>query len=166
MIVKKIVATFCAGLMAVLSVGTAAAPAIAAPITPLSINALPSGVETVQYRDRRPQRFQQQRFQRQQQRANRGYYRQGNAHYYNGHRGYRDRRPGYRQHNGVWFPPAAFIAGAIIGGAIANQPAARAPVRAGNAHVNWCQNQYRSYRVSDNTFQPYNGPRRACISPY
>ncbi|HEV7434516.1 MAG TPA: BA14K family protein, partial [Pseudorhizobium sp.] len=25
---------------------------------------------------------------------------------------------------------------------------------------------YRSYRASDNTFQPYNGPRRSCRSPY
>ena len=40
--------------------------------------------------------------------------------WYNGHRGYRYRRSGYRYHNGFWFPAGAFIAGAIIGGAIAN----------------------------------------------
>ncbi|MFN3548184.1 MAG: BA14K family protein [Mesorhizobium sp.] len=34
------------------------------------------------------------------------------------------------------------------------------------AHVNWCHNRYRSYRAWDNTFQPYNGPRRQCWSPY
>ncbi|MCR4268047.1 BA14K family protein [Nitratireductor sp. ZSWI3] len=34
------------------------------------------------------------------------------------------------------------------------------------AHVNWCYNRYRSYRAVDNTFQPYHGPRRQCISPY
>jgi hypothetical protein len=34
------------------------------------------------------------------------------------------------------------------------------------AHVNWCYSQYRSYDVNTNTFQPYNGPRRACYSPY
>ncbi|WEX11400.1 BA14K family protein [Chelativorans sp. AA-79] len=34
------------------------------------------------------------------------------------------------------------------------------------AHVNWCHAKYRSYRASDNSFQPYHGPRRACISPY
>jgi hypothetical protein len=38
--------------------------------------------------------------------------------------------------------------------------------RSGNAHVNWCYNRYRSYRAWDNTFQPYNGPRRLCRSPY
>lgn len=41
----------------------------------------------------------------------------------------------------------------------------RAPV-AGNAHVRWCYNRYRSYRAWDNTFQPYNGPRQQCFSPY
>lgn len=38
--------------------------------------------------------------------------------------------------------------------------------RLSSAHVRWCYDRYRSYRASDNTFQPYNGPRRACISPY
>ncbi len=40
--------------------------------------------------------------------------------------------------------------------------ATRLPV----AHVRWCENRYRSYRASDNSFQPYHGPRQACISPY
>lgn len=35
-----------------------------------------------------------------------------------------------------------------------------------SAHVNWCYSRYRSYREWDNSFQPYNGPRRACLSPY
>jgi hypothetical protein len=80
--------------------------------------------------------------------------------YYNGHRGYRDRRPGYRQHNGYWFPLAAFAAGAIIGGA-ANQ----ARPSYGSSHQSWCANRWRSYRAYDNTYQPSNGPRRQCVSP-
>lgn len=40
------------------------------------------------------------------------------------------------------------------------------PVRLSRAHVRWCYNRYRSYRASDNTFQPYHGPRRSCRSPY
>jgi hypothetical protein len=43
--------------------------------------------------------------------------------------------------------------------------APRRHVRASN-HVNWCYNQYRSYRASDNTFQPNYGPRRQCHSPF
>jgi len=49
-------------------------------------------------------------------------------------------------------------------------PLYRAPVyrarRIGNAHVTWCYERYRSYRAYDNTYQPYHGPRRQCISPY
>lgn len=91
-----------------------------------------------------------------------GYYRRGGYHYYNGHRGYTSYRRGYRQYNGYWFPLGAFATGAIIGGAIAAQPT----VRYGGSHTEWCYNRYRSYRAYDNTFQPYNGPRQQCISPY
>ena len=98
-------------------------------------------------------------------RAHRDWQRRGDHYYYRGHRGYRHHRPGYRQYNGWWFPPAAFIAGAIVGGAIANDPPVQYRPR-GNAHVQWCYDRYRSYRASDNTFQPYNGPRRQCRSPY
>ena len=87
----------------------------------------------------------------------------GNRHrpgHWNGHRGYRHYRHGYRRHSdGWWYPLAAFGAGAVIGGAL-SQP------RSGNPHVQWCYNRYRSYRASDNTFQPYNGPRQQCYSPY
>ena len=127
-----------------------AAPAMAAPVLLQQAPAVKSDVLQVQDRrqrgDDRRERFE----------------RRGNQAYYNGHRGYRDRRPGYRQHNGWWFPPAAFIAGAIIGGGIANQQ----PQRLSRAHVQWCQDRWRSYRVSDNSYQPNNGPRRACVSPY
>lgn len=90
--------------------------------------------------------------------------------YYRGHRGYRDYRRGYRQHNGYWFPLAAFATGAIIGGAIASDPA---PVYRGGGnsninprHYDWCANRYRSYDRYSNSFQPYNGPRQVCTSPY
>ncbi|MDX8500836.1 BA14K family protein [Mesorhizobium sp. VK4C] len=89
-------------------------------------------------------------------------YRRHGHNYWRGHRGYRHYRPGYRRHGDLWFPLAAFAAGAIISGAIANSR----PAYAGNAHVRWCYNRYRSYRASDNTYQPYNGPRRQCVSPY
>ncbi len=91
--------------------------------------------------------------------------------WYGGYRGYTYYRPGYRHYNGYWYPLAAFGAGAIIGGAIASQPryvepAPRYVVPAGSSHVAWCQQRYRSYRAYDNTFQPYNGPRQQCVSPY
>lgn len=89
--------------------------------------------------------------------------------WHNGHQGYRDRRPGYRRHNdGWWYPLAAFGAGAIIGGAIANQPAPPPPAygRVSQAHINWCSSRYRTYRAYDNTYAPQVGVRAQCVSPY
>ncbi|WP_254026235.1 BA14K family protein [Mesorhizobium ventifaucium] len=84
--------------------------------------------------------------------------------YWRGYRGYRYYRPGYRRYNDYWFPLAAFATGALITGAIVNNQYRR--VYRGDAHVEWCYNRYRSYRAYDNTYQPYYGPRRQCISPY
>ncbi len=86
--------------------------------------------------------------------------------YYRGHRGYRHWRRGYREYNGWWFPLAAFTAGAVIGSAISEPRVVYRNRGLGDAHVEWCYNRYRSYRASDNTFQPYNGPRKQCYSPY
>ncbi|MBX9451358.1 MAG: BA14K family protein [Mesorhizobium sp.] len=33
------------------------------------------------------------------------------------------------------------------------------------AHYRWCEARWRSYRAYDNSYQPYNGPRRECVSP-
>ncbi len=104
--------------------------------------------------------------------GNSRYYRDG---YYRGHRGYRDYRNGYRRHSdGFWYPLAAFGAGALIGGAIASQPRyvepAPAPVYRSSGlnprHYEWCAGRYRSYDSYSNTFQPYNGPRQTCYSPF
>jgi hypothetical protein len=87
--------------------------------------------------------------------------------YYNGYRGYRDRRAGYVYRDGWWYPAAAFALGAIVGGAIDNdRPVRVRPRTNSSAHIDWCFDRYRSYRSSDNTFQPYNGPRQQCYSPY
>lgn len=103
-------------------------------------------------------------------RDRRNYDRQRSHTYYNGHRGYAEPRSGYRERNGLWFPPAAFALGALITGAIQGagpQPTQIIPGRAlSNTHTRWCQGRYRSYSLQTNTFQPYNGPRRACVSPY
>ncbi len=70
---------------------------------------------------------------------------------------YRDRRSGSNI-----IGPA--ILGTIIGGAIANGPVYRSRLPA--AHYRICDNRYRSYRAYDNTFQPYNGPRKQCVTRY
>ena len=136
-----------------------AIPSVAAPMMP-RIDSV-ANVETVQYRDGWRKRDRSYRP---------NYQRDNNYRYWNGHRGERYNRPGYRRHSdGMWYPLAAFGMGAIIGGIIANQPQP-APVyrerRGGDAHVQWCYGKYRSYRAWDNTYQPYNGPRQQCYSPY
>lgn len=45
-------------------------------------------------------------------------------------------------------------------------PPVRRVYRARGGHTSWCAARYRSYRAWDNTFQPYYGPRRQCLSPY
>ncbi|MEP0232933.1 BA14K family protein [Roseibium sp.] len=102
-----------------------------------------------------------------------GFYTHNGKTYYNGRQGYKAARPGYKQYNGWWFPLAAFAAGATLNQALTAKPTpskARAPSRASSRftpeHYTWCARKYRSYRASDNTFQPYNGPRRQCVSPF
>lgn len=65
--------------------------------------------------------------------------------------------------NGYWYSIAAFSAGAIIGGAMANQ---NQPRITSSRHVQWCADRYRSYRASDNTYVPRAGVRAVCNSPY
>ncbi len=92
-----------------------------------------------------------------------GFYSVRGVYYYNGHRGFVVARPGYRYYRGYWFPPAAFAAGVVVGGAMAHPlPAPRLTA----AHIRWCFDRYRSYRAYDNTYQPYEGPREQCWSPY
>ncbi len=100
--------------------------------------------------------------------------------YKRGHRGYRDYRQGYRRDNdGLWYPLAAFALGAIIQNQIKQPQVYSRPtynntysnwdhIPAANmaAHDNWCDQRYRSYSRANKTFQPYNGSRKYCNSPY
>lgn len=171
---KKFLSGICATSLALSFAVASIMPANAGqPFMP-KVESAPSDVIQVQARDQFGQRFyprnnrQEWRDVRRDRRdfrrdARRNFERRGDNYYWRGHRGYRHYRPGYREYNGFWFPAAAFITGAIIGGALNNSQ----PVyRGGDAHVQWCYNRYRSYRASDNTYQPYNGPRRQCRSPY
>lgn len=138
-------------LTAAAVLATSFIPASAMPIAPVPVPSVASTstqATEVQYRrDHRERRHYRERR-----------HRDG---YYNGHRGYRERRSGYRYHNGYWFPLAAFATGAIIGGAISNQPRA-----SGGSHTQWCANRYRTYRAYDNTYVSSPGVRRTCNSPY
>jgi hypothetical protein len=151
---KRLTSYLCAAAMAVSTAGFGVASTNAQPLpAPTTIQSAAPDTNLIQVRrhgDRAEFRWR------------------GDRPYYRGHRGYRHPRPGWRQRDGWWFPPAAFAAGAILGGLFAQAPRAAPPPRRGlsQAHVQWCFDRYRSYRVSDNTFQPYQGPRRQCRSPY
>ena len=67
----------------------------------------------------------------------------------------RHNRP-YRRHHRHNDPWPYIIGGIIIGGIILNA----------DKHHRWCKNRYRSFDRRSNTYQPYNGPRRQCVSPY
>lgn len=99
-----------------------------------------------------------------------GFYTEGPRVYYNGYRGYRDRRAGHRYHSGYWFPHQAFVdrrhTGSIRDYDRRHDYRYNYRQDYGRAHVDWCYDRYRSYRASDNTFQPYSGSRRQCYSPY
>jgi hypothetical protein len=173
MIMRKLWSTLCAGALAA-SIGfTATLPAAAAPVwvpkasaTAGVPEAANGSVINVQERRiiRRHDRRGDRRWDNDRRWNNdRRWDNDGRRGYYKGYRGYSYYRPGYRRYGEFWYPAAAFVAGAVIAGALANnQPA----YSGGNAHVRWCYDRYRSYRASDNTFQPYNGPRQQCYSPY
>lgn len=118
---KKIVSGICAAFMIVGAAGGAVPAAQAAPM-PV---ARPSGDHVLQVQFRRDHdKDRLDRHRNAPHRVERPVVRKrfvlrGGHGYYNGHRGYREYHRGYRQYNGWWFPPAAFVAGAILGGALA-----------------------------------------------
>ncbi|WP_082766226.1 BA14K family protein [Paramesorhizobium deserti] len=177
---KKLLSAFLAGALGMSIAFTSAIPVSAAPLLPTGIET-GSNVEQIQHRRQVRERWGHRGGGRRggwghgpsrpgwghgPSRPGWGHHGRYRPGYWGGHRGYRHYRHGYRRHrDGWWYPLAAFGAGAIIGGAITNQPTRVAPGYS-SAHVQWCANRYRSYRAYDNTYQPYNGPRRQCYSPY
>jgi hypothetical protein len=63
-----------------------------------------------------------------------------------------------RHHSNAGAVIGGLAAGAVIGGIIASQ----GNRSAGTSHQQYCASKYRSYRASDNTYQPLNGPRQQC----
>lgn len=164
---RKFLTTACAlvlsGAISVGALGAAQAQQFARPSVPAATQTT-DGIVNVQFRD--------------------NYYDRGGSRYYRGDRHWRgdrgwrgdrywrgdrrwDRGRYYRDRRGdaLAAGAAGLVTGAIIGGIVANQQPRRV-IRSGGGHTDWCYNRYRSYRASDNTYQPYNGPRRQCVSPY
>ncbi len=127
---------------------TSIAPTIAAPIhIPAPQNTLDvnNSVVDVRHRGHRHHRHAYKR----------GKYKRHNNHY-RGSRHHRGHRYSRSNRNIVPY----IIGGVILGSAIAQSS------NRGSNHVRWCDRKYRSYDVRSDTFQPYNGPRKRCNSPY
>jgi hypothetical protein len=150
----------CAAVLALSPLGASTTSAGAATASAAVVSGSQIGAELIQvggYRYHNPRRADRRHYQ--------------HRYYDNRHRRvHRHPPPRYRS-RGSDLGPA--IAGAIIGGIIVHQfhqqprpqPHAHGSYLSSH-HINWCRNRWRSYRVVDNSYQPYQGPRRVCISPY
>lgn len=144
--------TVLTGLAAAGMMAACAVPSLSAPYFPVQTETLRTGdLPLVKIDHRRGHHHK-------------GFYNNNGRYYYNGHRGYRKHRNGYRQFNGWWFPQGAFGIRVVPAPRYSHPPRYRRGFSP--AHYQWCDQRYRSYRAADNSFQPYHGPRRPCISPY
>ena len=155
---KKLMSGLLATTLAASFAFATIAPVKAAPVFVPNTQAAQSDVQTVQYRPWRRDGPRRPALRSPRRSPGRGpFLPPWRIGYYNGHRGYREYRRGYREYNGFWFPAAAFIAGALITGAINDAP------RTGDSHVSWCYDRYRSYRAYDNTYQPLTARASSAI---
>lgn len=154
------------GLSATMALPAITVPAVSAPLAPVAQPAAPEAsgqVVDVQYRDWRRDRRDYRDWRRDRWRDRRDYRRWDRR---------RDRNTAIALGLGIGLPLAALAARPAYDPYYAPRPVYReyAPRRVyrggGSAHVDWCYNRYRSYRAYDNSFQPYNGPRQQCYSPY
>ncbi|WP_239025350.1 BA14K family protein [Rhodoligotrophos defluvii] len=80
---------------------------------------------------------------------------------------YRHRRPGYGYYHRGYYYRTPWWVGPAVGLGIAGAIAGAAGRAAGSsAHVAWCQDRYRSYDPSTDSYMGYDGRRHRCYSPY
>lgn len=64
--------------------------------------------------------------------------------------------------------PGAEVDAMTTAAVTGSDPALRSPEMEAMAaaHAEWCGSRYRSYRPRDDSYTPYSGGRRRCVSPY
>lgn len=93
---------------------------------------------------------------------------------WNGFKGYRHHRTGYKKHtDGWWYPEAAFQPGVHADNSNAKPKKTTQKQKKEDekpwlikTHIDYCVAKYKSYTSSDNSYQPYEGARKQCISRY
>jgi hypothetical protein len=75
-------------------------------------------------------------------------------------------RPAHRRYYDNYFdvPVPTYSGQRRIGGTPSIGPTGG--IGAVDDHRGWCASRYRSYRASDDTYQPYEGNRTPCFSPF
>lgn len=66
-------------------------------------------------------------------------------------------------HNGYWYSTPWWTLPLIGGAMILNS---QGNGGGGSRHEQWCEDHYRSYNPSNNTWVAYSGAVRQCVSPY
>ncbi|WP_175868651.1 BA14K family protein [Bartonella gabonensis] len=91
----------------------------------------------------------------------------------NGFKGYHHYRRGYVKYkDNWWYPEAAFITlshlstkGASLKVISSERLEKKEPWML-KQHIESCRARYRSYNKNDNSFQPFHGPRKQCLSHF
>ncbi|GAA5104291.1 BA14K family protein [Bartonella jaculi] len=90
----------------------------------------------------------------------------------NGFKGYRHYRRGYRKYNdNWWYPEEAFVSFSRLDEKHVPLKAASTSLQKKEPwmlkeHIESCRARYRSYNKNDNSYQPFHGPRKQCLSRF
>ncbi|MCO5732498.1 BA14K family protein [Rhizobium sp. SSA_523] len=63
-------------------------------------------------------------------------------------------------------PPANTIDDTVTGSVAPDLTPSTEEPQLSEAHLDWCSSRYRSYRPRDNSYTPFSGGRRECVSPF
>ncbi|WP_455466057.1 BA14K family protein [Bartonella sp. B39] len=85
----------------------------------------------------------------------------------NGFKGYHNYRHGYRKYiDNWWYPEAAFVALPHLNTKHTILKAVLDAKKFPQQHIKSCRARYRSYNENDNSYQPFHGSRKQCLSRF